>query len=169
MGNKNYTKYSENSNNNKPVVDTELEQTDLNAGGEVVQNDPVDNNNITPDVTEGENNIEPDVTPDVTEGDNNVDPDVTEGDNNVDPDVTEGDNNVDPSQETIESAIVVNCVKLNVREKPSRDSKILCVLDKDTELTVAIENSTEDFYKVYCSSNDVLFEGYCIKTFIAIK
>ena len=61
------------------------------------------------------------------------------------------------------------CAKLNVRREASKDSDVVCVLDKDASFTVNVTASTEDFYKVYACVNEVLYEGFCVKQFISIK
>ena len=66
-------------------------------------------------------------------------------------------------------ATVVNCTKLNVRKEAAKDSEVVCVIAKDTELTVDLDASTDTFYKVYTNNKEVLVEGYCVKEFISIK
>jgi len=62
--------------------------------------------------------------------------------------------------------IVVNCKRLNVREKPSVDSNVICVIDCQTELMIYEEESTDEFYKI-CTASGV--EGFCMKKFIDIQ
>lgn len=62
--------------------------------------------------------------------------------------------------------VVSGCEKLNLREEASKDSKVLSILNKGTELVVSTEESTEDFYKVITATG---VEGYCMKKFITIK
>lgn len=63
--------------------------------------------------------------------------------------------------------VVSGCEKLNLRAEANKDSKILTILDKNTELIVDIDASTtEDFYKVITNAG---VEGYCMKKFITIK
>lgn len=59
-----------------------------------------------------------------------------------------------------------DCGKLNVREKPSIDAKILCRLDKTSEVQIEKAESTKEFYKVYTTSG---VEGYCMKKYVSIK
>lgn len=68
--------------------------------------------------------------------------------------------------ETNISGVVYNCNKLNVREQSIKNSKILCVVDKDTELIVDLTKSTEDFYKVTVCMNGEVIEGYCMKEYV---
>lgn len=59
-----------------------------------------------------------------------------------------------------------DCDKLNVREKPSVDAKVLCKLDKNSEVLIDKTNSTKEFYNVVTSSG---VEGYCMKKYMSIK
>ena len=61
---------------------------------------------------------------------------------------------------------IKNCDKLNVREEPKADAKVLCKLDKTSEVEIDMDNSTSDFYKVYTSSG---VSGYCMKKFMTTK
>lgn len=77
-------------------------------------------------------------------------------------------------EETVEEPAVIEptigfvdgCDKLNVRKESTKDSEVLCVLDKLSEVTINLSNSTEDFYKIMTSEG---IEGYCMKKFITIK
>lgn len=66
-------------------------------------------------------------------------------------------------------AVVVNCSKLNVRKEARKDADVECVISKGNEVTVDLDASTEDFYKIHTVVNDVLVAGYCVKDFIEIK
>lgn len=61
---------------------------------------------------------------------------------------------------------VVGCAKLNVRVAPRSDADVVCVIDKNTEVVVDTDESTDGFYKVFLSSG---IEGFCMKEFIEIK
>lgn len=69
----------------------------------------------------------------------------------------------------LEEATVSCKNKLNVRKEPSKNSEVLCVINKDTQVAVDIVNSTDDFYKVIIDHNNKLVEGYCMKQFITVK
>lgn len=62
--------------------------------------------------------------------------------------------------------IVSNCSKLNVREKPTKDSEVKCVLNEGTEVIIDIENSTNTWYYVTTPSG---IEGYCMTQFIVAE
>ena len=61
---------------------------------------------------------------------------------------------------------VVNCNKLNVREEPKKDAKVVGVIEKGAIVNVDPEIGENDFYTVYTPDGLI---GYCMKTFIAIK
>lgn len=61
---------------------------------------------------------------------------------------------------------VINCAKLNVRDNPYTHSKVLCTIERDSEVEIDEARSTEDFYKI-CTAAGI--EGYCVKYFIKIK
>ena len=128
MGNKNYTKYSENTENKETVTTPVVED---NKQEEVTTTPEVNTEVQTEPVTEAK--IEQKIIPDPV------------------------------------IATVVNCTKLNVRKAADKNSEVVCVIDKGTELTVDVDNSTDNFYKVYTICKDVLVEGYCVKEFISIK
>ena len=78
---------------------------------------------------------------------------------------------VEPVEENNEVATnlvlgVVECERLYMRGKPSKESKHLAILPKNTEVTIDETESTEDFYKV-CTAAGI--EGYCMKKFIVVK
>lgn len=58
---------------------------------------------------------------------------------------------------------VINCGKLNLREKPSLQGKVICELNKGTELMVDRAESTDEWYKVYLESG---LSGFCMKDYI---
>lgn len=61
---------------------------------------------------------------------------------------------------------VEGCDKLNVRKEANKESDIMCIIDKSTELIIDSDNSTDEFFKVTTLSG---IEGYCMKKFIKIK
>ena len=146
MGNKNYSNFSKHfkNNNDKHVVSEELKETVLNAGGEVMTVEPVETNN---EVMEGQISIDEVLT--IEEVVELKDEEVAE---------VNADGNL--------TGVVSGCARLNLRKEASKDSDVLLVLDKDTELVVDPTEETEEFYKV-CTSSGV--EGYCMKKFITIK
>jgi hypothetical protein len=107
------------------------------------------NHSTTPVVEEEQVVVEEETTmtePDTVEEETVEEPVVAE------PEATEG--------------VVVNCTKLNVREHPSTDAKVLCVLPVSTELVVFMDEKYDGWYSV-CTDNQTL--GYCMKQYISIK
>lgn len=154
MENKNYTKYSEHSNNDKHVVSKELEETVLRAGGEVMRTNPVEENWTVTEEKDGVH-VRPVVDGEIIN---------TPVEEVLKPKLEE--DSKEPTVEDIRSVTIKDCNKLNVRKDPNKESKVLCVIDKNTEFTVNLTKSTEDFYKVTLSNG---VEGYCMKEFISIK
>lgn len=71
--------------------------------------------------------------------------------------------------ETIKQEIVgkvSECEQLYVRKEGKKESETLCTIDKDSEVQIDQDKSTEEFYKVITPSG---IEGYCMKKFIEIK
>ena len=110
-----------------------------------------------------ENNVQN--NPEVIEQIIPTDPEVPTADPETQNDL---ENNEDNSGTNL-LAVVVNCTKLNVRKEARKDADVDCVIAKGNEVTVDLDASTEDFYKIHTVVNDVLVEGYCVKDFIEIK
>lgn len=63
--------------------------------------------------------------------------------------------------------VVSGCVKLNVREEPKIDAKVLGTINEGTEVEIdKIKPTTNNFYAVYTSTG---LEGFCMKDFITVK
>lgn len=58
---------------------------------------------------------------------------------------------------------IVKC-RLNLRENPSKESNILCVLKKDSYVEILEE--VDEWFKVITESG---IEGYCMRDFINVK
>lgn len=61
---------------------------------------------------------------------------------------------------------VVTCLRLHIYSEPNLDSDVVCKIRYATEVEVDLNNSTEDFYKIYTA---IGAEGFCRKEFISIK
>lgn len=70
-----------------------------------------------------------------------------------------------PVESTPVIGVVTDCDLLNVRNKPSVKSNVICTIKSGTEVEIDETKSSRDFYKV-CSKD---FNGYCMKKFITIK
>ena len=64
------------------------------------------------------------------------------------------------------TGVVVDCVKLNVRKRPSYDAAIVTEIPAGIKVQIIDEESTKDFYHV-CTATGI--EGFCMKKFIEIK
>ena len=110
------------------------------------------NNNVNPEIQ----NTQPEI---------NNNPEIT----NVNPEIQ---NNPEPN-ETTKVGIVTGCTKLNVRKEASKDSEVLCIIDRDEEVEilesaniVSINNLVDLFVKIRTASG---IEGYCVEDYIKIK
>ena len=61
---------------------------------------------------------------------------------------------------------IVNCLRLHVFAEPSTDSEIVCKIRYLTEVEIDMNESTDDFYKIYTA---VGAAGFCEKDLITIK
>lgn len=61
---------------------------------------------------------------------------------------------------------VFNCKKLNVRKKPKGDADVVTVINADTKVSIDMDESTADFYKVTLKGGAY---GFCKKEYIKTK
>ena len=64
------------------------------------------------------------------------------------------------------AGVVDNCLRLNVREKPSIDAEIITALEAGSEVRLMKDEMENGFYKVCTASG---LEGYCMCEYIVIK
>ena len=74
--------------------------------------------------------------------------------------------NVVPAKTEPIIGIVEGCKKLNVRSNPNPNANVLAVVDKDKELVIDLDKSTNDWYSV-CTASGI--DGYCMREFVTIK
>jgi len=92
---------------------------------------------------------------------------VTAGLSQVIEDNIEPQDNVEPEIVKVETkGIVSECNKLFVRSEAKRDCDPAGVINLNDEVTIDLDNSTDDYYKVITANG---IEGYCLKTYIKIK
>ena len=60
----------------------------------------------------------------------------------------------------------VNCLRLHVYSEPNENSEVICKFRYLTEVAIDLDNSTEEFYKIYTA---IGAEGFCQKEFVTIK
>lgn len=61
---------------------------------------------------------------------------------------------------------IVNCLRLHIFSEPKLESDIVCKVRYLTEVEIDLNESTEDFYKIYTA---IGAEGFCQKDLITIK
>ena len=61
---------------------------------------------------------------------------------------------------------IVNCLRLHIHSEPTFESDVICKVRYLTEVEIDLEESTEDFYKIYTA---IGAEGFCEKDSITIK
>ena len=137
MGHKNYTNYSKSSDNNT-INQSDLEHIVLNGAGEIMK---IDQNDVV---------IEAD--------DKNINNTNLENNENIKDDV------ILPEETKLIGVVIP--AKLNVRKQPSKDSEVLEIITKNSEVEFIGEETHEVFYKIRTKSGT---EGYCMKEFINIK
>lgn len=73
----------------------------------------------------------------------------------------------DIRDEVVESiiGIVTDCLKLNIRKEPNKDSEVVTIVSCLDELQIDPEASTEDWYAI-CTVAGI--EGFCMKKFVAV-
>lgn len=62
--------------------------------------------------------------------------------------------------------VVTDCLKLNIREKPTKDSRVVTVVTCLDELGIDMGDSNDDWYAV-CTATGI--EGFCMKKYIAVR
>lgn len=58
---------------------------------------------------------------------------------------------------------VANCYKLNIRVAPVANARIEVIVDAGTKLTINVNESTDDWFKITTESG---VNGYCMKKFV---
>lgn len=71
----------------------------------------------------------------------------------------------DEKEPEVVPGIVVDCVMLNVREKPMSSARVVCKLPCWTKVAIDERGSTPQFYKIYTATG---IEGFCMKQYIAL-
>ena len=154
-------------NKNSKSLEITINNENVNVNENVIVNvDPIvepiiENEEVEPVVEPVENNEEPTVEP-------MVEPTVEPMVEPTEEDEESKDENEENNDENIKGAKITKCTRLNVRKEANKNAEVVCVITKDSVVTVNIAESTEDFYKVYTSNKEVLVEGYCMKEFINI-
>lgn len=71
----------------------------------------------------------------------------------------------EPVVETL-VGVVCGCKQLNIRTTPDKNAdNVVCVVDSETIVIVDLNESTDNWYKVF---TEVGAEGFCMKEFVKI-
>ena len=62
--------------------------------------------------------------------------------------------------------IVTDCLRLNVRQEPDENAKVVAVIDCLSQVDVDLDGSTKDFCKVRTPDG---IEGFCMKKYIQLR
>lgn len=75
---------------------------------------------------------------------------------------------VEETEEAVEDIIgvVTDCLKLNIRKEPNKDSDVVVIVTCLDELKIDPNTSTDDWYAV-CTVAGI--EGFCMKKFVAVR
>ena len=75
---------------------------------------------------------------------------------------------VEENEEVVEDMIgvVTDCLKLNIRKEPHKDSEVVAIVTCLDELRIDPDASTDDWYAV-CTTAGI--EGFCMKKFVTVR
>lgn len=76
---------------------------------------------------------------------------------------TETTTETETNSGAVAKGVVANCAKLNVRSKPGINGDVVCVLDKDVEVTIDVDESTDEWFKIRTAAG---VNGYCMRKFV---
>lgn len=62
--------------------------------------------------------------------------------------------------------VVTDCLRLNIRKEPNKDSKVAAIVNCLDEIKIDLETSTDEWYAV-CTVAGI--EGFCMKKYIAVR
>ena len=62
--------------------------------------------------------------------------------------------------------VVTDCLRLNIRKEPNKDSKVAAIVNCLDEVKIDLETSTDEWYAV-CTVAGI--EGFCMKKYIAVR
>ena len=64
--------------------------------------------------------------------------------------------------------VVTNCIALNIRKSPSKDADVIHVADAGCRVTIDLERSTDDWYRVVKIFDEEVY-GFCMKDFVTLS
>ena len=62
--------------------------------------------------------------------------------------------------------MVTDCLKLNIRKEPNKNSDPVCVIDALSELVIDLNESTFNWFKVETKDG---VKGFCMKKFVSVR
>lgn len=81
------------------------------------------------------------------------------------------DNTV-PTKEHVEpkfvEGVVTDCIALNIRKSPGMDADVVHVADAGCRVTIDLERSTDEWYRVVKIFDEDVY-GFCMKKFVEEK
>ena len=85
----------------------------------------------------------------------------------VTPDIVDEVTTPEPVEDTKVEFVgtVTNCSRLNVRKEAKAKSDVITIVNANTNVSVNVSKSTEDWYFVKVGK----FYGYCMKKYISIE
>ena len=79
--------------------------------------------------------------------------------------------NVVPNEEHVKpkfvEGIVTNCIALNIRKNPSMDADVIHVADAGCRITIDLEHSVDEWYRVVKIFDEEVY-GFCMIKFVDI-
>ena len=76
-----------------------------------------------------------------------------------------------PNEEHVEpkfvEGIVTNCIALNIRKNPSMDADVIYVADAGCRVTIDLEHSVDEWYRVVKIFDEEVY-GFCMIKFVEI-
>lgn len=92
--------------------------------------------------------------------------------NKQNPTVREPIDKTTPIKEHIEpkfvEGVVTDCIALNIRNRPSIDADVIHIADAGCRVTIELEHSTDEWYRVVKIFNEEVY-GFCMKKFIKLE
>lgn len=64
--------------------------------------------------------------------------------------------------------VVTDCIALNIRKNPSMDANVIHVADAGCSVTIDLERSTDEWYRVVKIFDEDVY-GFCMKKFVKEK
>lgn len=90
----------------------------------------------------------------------------------IEPTICESIDKKVPTKEHVEhkfvEGVVTDCIALNIRNRPSIDADVIHIADAGCRVTIELEHSTDEWYRVVKIFNEEVY-GFCMKKFIKLE